>query len=325
MKNNQRWHTATVERIRDLSPTVREITLRPDEGATPWTVGSHLQVEVSIGDRSDIRTYSLVGLPDDVDGYRIAVKRAVPGRGGSRHMWRLAEGDSVSIAGPNNHFELSAGPPQSLLVAAGIGITPLLGMALTLAARNADCRMLYAARDDGELVYADRLREALGHRLATFAAARGERLDLDEQCRHLAAQGQLLVCGPIGLLNEAREVWARAGRPASLLRFETFGNSGARPNEAFWVRLPRHGLEFEVPPERSLLEVLESQGVEVLSDCKRGECGLCAVDIEQVQGTVDHRDVFFSPHEKLRNQRMCACVSRISGGGVVLDSAYRPD
>ena len=109
------------------------------------------------------------------------------------------------------------------------------------------------------------------------------------------------------------------------LRFETFGNSGRREAEPFWVELPRHGLRFEVPAERSLLDVLEEHGVQALSDCRRGECGLCAMDIVSVQGTVDHRDVFFSAHQKQANQRLCACVSRINGGGVVLDSAYRPD
>jgi vanillate O-demethylase ferredoxin subunit len=91
------------------------------------------------------------------------------------------------------------------------------------------------------------------------------------------------------------------------------------------VEVPRQGLRFEVPADRSLLDVLEAHGVQALHDCRRGECGLCAVDIVSVQGTVDHRDVFFSPHEKATNQRLCACVSRVCGGGIVLDPAWRPD
>ena len=110
------------------------------------------------------------------------------------------------------------------------------------------------------------------------------------------------------------------------LRFETFGNSGRDVAEPFWVELPRHGLRLQVPAERSLLDVLEDAGIDTLSDCKRGECGLCAVDIVSVQGRVDHRDVFFSAEQKRSDQRLCACVSRVcGGGGVVLDSAYRPD
>ena len=122
-----------------------------------------------------------------------------------------------------------------------------------------------------------------------------------------------------------RAAWAAAGRPAANLRFETFGNTGAHASEAFWVKLPRHGLELTVPADRTLLDVLEAAGIETLHDCKRGECGLCAVDVLSVDGRIDHRDVFFSAHEKAAGQRLCACVSRVTGGGLVLDSAYRPD
>ena len=126
-------------------------------------------------------------------------------------------------------------------------------------------------------------------------------------------------------MDAAREAWQRSGRPDAGLRFETFGNSGTRPAEAFWVELPRHGLRFEVPAGRNLLDMLEEHGVQALSDCRRGECGLCAMDIVSVQGAVDHRDVFFSAAQKQANERLCACVSRVCGGGVTLDSAYRPD
>jgi ferredoxin len=135
----------------------------------------------------------------------------------------------------------------------------------------------------------------------------------------------MLICGPLPLLDAARTAWAGAGRAAANLRFETFGNTGAHASEAFWVRLPRHGLELNVPADRTLLDVLNEAGVETLSDCRRGECGLCAMDIVSVHGTMDHRDVFFSAHEKQTDQRLCACVSRVAGGGVVLDSAYRAD
>ena len=81
----------------------------------------------------------------------------------------------------------------------------------------------------------------------------------------------------------------------------------------------------KVPADRSLLEMLESHGVPCLADCLRGECGLCAVEVLEVQGRIDHRDVFFSAAEKSGNQRLCACVSRACGGGLVIDSAWRPD
>jgi ferredoxin-NADP reductase len=328
MKNNLEWHPATVRAHRDLSPTVREFEIRPEGGVKPWTVGSHLNVQVLADGREETRSYSLVGLPHGPGSnevYRIAVKRAVPGRGGSRFMWSLETGAELMIGEPNNHFELAFGAAEFLLVAGGIGITPIVGMAQLLAERGAPVRMCYAARNPGELAYHEVLRGTLGERLRTFCDDAGERLDLAAEIAALAPRGQLWICGPMPLLDAAREAWAASGRDSADLRFETFGNSGRFEAQPFWVELPRHGLRLEVPADRSLLDVLNEAGVDTLYDCRRGECGLCAIDIVRTEGTVDHRDVFFSPHEKQTCTRMCACVSRVSGGGVVLDSAWRPD
>lgn len=328
MKNNQQWHPATVRAHRDLTPTVREFEIRPEGGVKPWSVGAHLNVQVLVDGREDTRSYSLVGLPHGPGArevYRIAVKRADPGRGGSRFMWGLETGAEIRIGEPNNHFELAFGAPEYLLVAGGIGITPIVGMAQTLAERGAVVRMAYAARSEAELAYHDVLRGTLGDRLRCLRDDAGERLDLAAEIAALAPRGQLWICGPMPLLDAAREAWAAAGRDAADLRFETFGNSGRFEAEPFWVELPRHGLRLEVPADRSLLDVLNEAGVDTLYDCRRGECGLCAVDVVRTEGRIDHRDVFLSPQQKRSCERMCACVSRVSGGGIVLDSAWRPD
>lgn len=328
MRNPLQWHTATVRAQRDLSPSVREFELRPEGGVLPWTVGSHLNVQVQTDAGLETRSYSLVGLPHGEGAgevYRIAVKRAQPGRGGSRFMWSLTSGAELSISEPNNHFPLAFGAPQYLLVAGGIGITPLLGMAWTLAQRGADVQMRYAARQADELVFREQLGAALGERLRTFADDRGEVLDLDAEIAALQPRAQLWVCGPVPLLDAARAAWARAGRASADLRFETFGNTGAHEAHTFWVDLPRHGVRLEVPAERSLLDVLNEAGVETLFDCRRGECGLCVMDIVGVQGIIDHRDVFLSARQKREGRSMCTCVSRVSGGGVTLDSSFRAD
>ena len=326
MRNNQQWHPAAVRQHRDLSPTVREFELRPEGGVKPWTVGSHLNVRIEVDGREETRSYSLVGMPaTNAETYRIAIKRAEQSRGGSRYMWALETGNELLIGEPNNHFELAFGAPQYLLVAGGIGITPIVGMALLLASRGADLRMRYAARTPDELVYRDWLAPVLKERLQTFIDEAGQRIDLDVEIAALARGARMLICGPMPLLDAAREAWGRAGRIAADLRFETFGNTGRHAAEAFWVRLPRHGLQLDVPADRSLLDVLNEAGVETLYDCCRGECGLCAMDIVALEGCVDHRDVFFSAQQKQSDARLCTCVSRVNGGGVVLDSAYRAD
>lgn len=325
---------ATVERITDLSPTVREFVLRPAAGSRTWMPGSHLVVGVDPappttrdcvpGAAFATRTYSLVDLPQ-AGTYTIAVKRLAPGRGGSRFMWALSEGDRIPIGGPQNHFPLSFDAPQFLLVAAGIGITPLLGMARGLARKGADLAMRYAARSEPELVYATPLRDVLGARLRTFSSADGQRLDLRAEIAALAPDAQLLACGPLSLLQAARDAWAQAGRPADRLRYETFGASGTRPAEPFWVRVKGRQDRIQVGADSTLLDALNDAGVETLYDCLRGECGLCALDIMEVEGEIDHRDVFLSSEEKRGNRRLCACVSRVAGGGVVIDSGFRDE
>jgi ferredoxin-NADP reductase len=328
MRNPLQWHPATVRAHRDLTPTVREFEIRPEGGVLPWTVGSHLNLQLPIGGRTETRSYSLVGLPGQQGGsevYRIAVKRVDASRGGSRHLWSLETGAELAVGEPANHFELPLGATQYLLVAGGIGITPLVGMAQLLQARGADVRLLYAARSAAEFALKDVLHASLGERLRTFASDAGQRIAFTDEIAALQPNALLLVCGPLPMLDALRAAWAQSGRPLTSLRFETFGNSGAVANEAFWVRLPRHGVELQVPADRTLLDVLNDAGIETLFDCRRGECGLCAVDVVETHGRIDHRDVFFSAHEKRGNQRVCACVSRVSGGGLVLDSAYRPD
>lgn len=330
MKIDDHWAEARIEATRDLSATVREFTLRPvGVNVAPWTVGSHLRVTLSDEGRTLLRSYSLVGLPQDSvrDGvYRIAVKRVDPSRGGSRCLWRLGSGAVIRIAGPDNHFELPLGAPFALLIAGGIGITPMLGMALTLAARGAPMRMLYAARSPDELVYADRLRAALGDRLVTFCDSAGERMDLAAEFAALPTDAQALVCGPAPLLQGAQAAWQGAGRAPAGLRFETFGSGGLQGAEAFWVQVagPR-AQRIEVPADASLLQTLAAHGVDVMADCERGECGLCTLEVLELHGAIDHRDVFLSAAEKSENQRLCACVSRVRGGGIVVDTGYRTD
>lgn len=313
---------------RDATPTVREFEIRAAQGmAASWQAGSHLQVQVLVNRKVQIRSYSLVGRPDG-QSFRIAVKRMDDGRGGSRAMWRLSAGDRLQISEPQNHFQLDLSAPHYLLVAGGIGITPLVMMAQQLQAHTlksgATLRMIYGVRAQEELAFLPLLRETLGDSLQTFVGERGESMDLAAAISALPAGGQLYTCGPVPLLEAVKKVWGEAGRPLADLRFETFGNSGRFAAQAFRVRLPRHQIDIMVPADTTLLDALESAGVEAIADCRRGECGLCVMDVLALEGEVDHRDVFLSAHEKAACQRICVCVSRVVGE-ISLDSAWRAD
>lgn len=196
-------------------------------------------------------------------------------------------------------------------------------MALALSECDANFRLLYAARRRSDLAFADELKERIGDRLETFVSADGARIDFEAEIARLAPEGELYVCGPIPMLEEAKRRWARSGRPAERLRFETFGNSGSFASEPFTIRIPRLNREIAVPQNQTMLEALEEAGVEMIYDCRRGECGLCALDIVEVDGVVDHRDVFFSDEEKARNQKLCTCVSRVAGASITIDTADR--
>ena len=323
MTHTPEWTDAVIQSSQDVTPTVRELTLSPANVAQAFDPGSHLQVQVLVNGKPQTRSYSLVGPPDGLT-YRIAVKCLPEGRGGSLAMWRLNVGDRLRITPPQNHFPLDLSAPAYLLVAGGIGITPLVLMAQTLVQRGAQVKLLYGARREEELAFAPSLTTSLGDRFKTFVTAKGETIDFAAAIASLPVGGQLYICGPALMLDAARSAWTLAGRPPANLRFETFGTSGRLAPEAFEVLIPRQKVQLRVAADESLLDALEMAGVQSLSNCRRGECGLCAMDVLAIDGEIDHRDVFLSDHEKLENKRLCICVSRVIGS-VTLDSSYRPD
>jgi vanillate O-demethylase ferredoxin subunit len=186
-------------------------------------------------------------------------------------------------------------------------------------------KLLYGARQAQELAYHDVLMKQLKtEELVVSLDSQGERLDFKAQISQLPMSTLAYVCGPQAMLSAVKEAWQACNRPAENLHFETFGTSGAKANEAFKLKVPRHDLDIEVKHDESLLEVLERNGVQTLFDCQRGECGLCAMDVLSLEGEIDHRDVFLTEHEKAGNRKICVCVSRVCGT-IILDSAYRGD
>lgn len=324
MRFIETWTPATLVSTRDLVPGIREFLIRPDQfDGVAYPVGSHINVNVTIDGLPETRSYSLVGEASPA-GLRIAVRRAEDSRGGSRYMWQLKPGARLDITQPASLLAVDWSRENYCLIAGGIGITPILGAAQALARRGADFTLHYAARSRAEAAYVDDLAALLGDRLVVHAGDEGQRLDLDALFASVPKGALGLFCGPMRMLDAARHAWIGAGHPLTDLRYETFGSSGTLPTETFRVRLKGSDVELEIPRERSMLDVLNASGFEVISDCKRGECGLCAIDVVEVDGEIDHRDVFFSDHQKESNQKICACVSR-ARGTITVDTLLRVD
>ncbi len=325
MRFSLHWSEAKVAATRDLTPSIRLIEIVPADGhSEPWRPGAHIDVAVMADGRPETRSYSLVGRPQ-AGIYRIAVRRAPDSRGGSAFMHGLKPGQALRISNPQTLFEIDWQAPEALLIAGGIGITPILGMAEAIAEHGTPMRLAYCGRRRSDMAFLAELEERLGERLSLHVSEEGSRIDLTAAIAGLGREAACYVCGPMRLLDAVRAAWADAGRSPARLHFETFGSSGHFAAEPFEVLVPRHDVRVTVGAHESLLQALRDAGVEVLSDCERGECGLCALDVIEAEGEIDHRDVFFSEQQKAFGDKVCVCVSRAIGGRLVLDTAYRAD
>ncbi|MFJ3802593.1 PDR/VanB family oxidoreductase [Streptomyces sp. NPDC090088] len=305
--------------MREVAPDIALITLSPPEPAPTPPPGSHLDVTVRLPSGDDTRSYSVVDLGHDDGLLRMAVRRQPEGRGGSLWMHTLKPGDALEVTGPLDEFRPTPGRAPGVLLAAGIGITPVLGLARALRTRGSDYRIVYAGRSRDRMAFTTELESAHPGLVTLAESARGARVDPAEVVAGVPGGGVLYVCGPMGLLSDVRRAWQQDGRPPGDLRFETFGTSGSHPARPYRVTVPRHGVTVEVPAGTSMLDALQEAGVEVLYDCLRGECGLCRVRVLEAQGTIDHRDVFLSARQRAEGDQMCACVSRIVGPEAVID------
>jgi ferredoxin-NADP reductase len=317
---------ATIRAVHDVASDVRMIEIEPGNGhARSYPTGSHLDIAVMIDELPDIRSYSLVG-EAPVDGaYRIAVKEIPESRGGSVFVRALQPGTEVEVSEPQSHFELEYHRPEYLLVAGGIGITPIFGMAHALKRHGRPFRVLYAARSREQMPFLEELSELLGNDLELFVSENDERLDIEAEIDRLHPDGELYLCGPLRLRDAAQKAWREKERTADRLRFETFASGGRFAPEEFVARVRDADTEVSVRRNRTLLDALRDQGVDMMWDCLRGECGLCVAQVVEVEGELDHRDVFLSEEEQEAGATIVTCVSRAVGGPITIDTGFRTD
>jgi ferredoxin-NADP reductase len=289
----------------------------PDGGGTlpPWQPGAHIELHLPSGRR---RQYSLCGDPADRYRYRIAVRRIAGGGGGSAEVHdALGEGVRVAIAGPRNAFPFAA-EPSVLLIAGGIGITPILPMAREAARRGLDWRLVHTGRSRGSMPFAAELAElaaAAPGRVAILPDDESGVPDAAELLSLSPAAGAVYCCGPAPMIDGVRRAFG--GSRASALHFERFAPPPITDGRPFELQLGDTGPVLPVPHDRSALEVLHDALPDLPFSCRQGFCGTCRVRV--ARGSVDHRDRRLTATERAAGS-MLPCVSRApEGERLVLD------
>jgi len=307
--NIEVWQVGTVIEAVSIATNIQRIVLEPSEPrkAEP---GSHIDVMVRIDGHRDRRSYSVVESDNDGKRLVISVLKAPLSRGGSVFMHSLKPGDELEITQPLQNFPLRVGAERYILLAGGIGVTAMIDMARVLKNLGAQYTFVYAGRTRAAMAYLSELQEAHGGNLAVHVDDEGTSLDVNTLVAQAGGETELYMCGPIRLMDAVRRVWTERELTFPNLRYETFGNSGWYDPEEFVVKVPRLNLEVKVGQGRSMLEALEDAGADMMFDCRKGECGLCEVRILKLEGSVDHRDVFYSARQKSSAERMACCVSR---------------
>lgn len=311
-----------VSRVADEAPDIRSFVLEPVDGAAlpPCTPGSHIDVYLQPG---LTRQYSLCNGPQEQGHYQIAVKKEPASRGGSRHMHeQVRPGDRLEISAPKNNFALDAGASPCLLVAGGIGITPLLSMAKHLVAAGREFELLYFSRAVAQTAFHALLSSPqFGRRVAFHYALEPDavRAYLRRKLWQRDGDTQLYLCGPRPFMDLVEQTAAATWPPASV-HLEYFGadpQASAGPRASFVVRLARSGLACEVGTGQTVVDAVAAQGVQIETSCEQGVCGTCLTGV--LAGTPDHRDVFLTDDEKQAGDKFCPCVSRSLGPELVLD------
>lgn len=319
--------TLKVQEIDELTPAIKKFVFQAvDGGSLPsFSAGAHIDFHLETG---MIKSYSLANDPSETDRYVTAILREESGAGGSLYMHdQVHVGKELTITPPQNNFELAEQASQHILLAGGIGITPLLAMGYKLRDEKKDCYLHYCSKSVEETAFLDEVKTIFGNNL-TLHHDGGDPANGINLADTFSAQpngAHVYICGPSGLLNAARDATSH-WREGSV-HFELFTSaktdeekatlqSRAAEDDSFEIELAKSGKILEVPPDKSILQVLWENDIEVLHACEEGWCGNCVV--EYLSGGVDHRDEVLDDVD--RESKLQVCISRaLPGEKIVLD------
>lgn len=305
----EQWLDARVVARRKLAKDIIELAITRPPGVTgQWEAGAHISLKLNNG---IVRQYSLCGSLEEPELWRIAVKLEAPGRGGSARVHELLGPETpVLISTPRNNFRLAEGERPCLLIAGGIGITPMLPMIESLQSRNAQWQLIYLGRNLEGMAYAQQLSERYPAQVHIWSSAEQGRFNLAHALSQQATDVRVYSCGPAALLDDLQRLCAEYDVTLTVERFQSqHFETGA--DEAFDVVVESSGKVIPVAKDESILKALAREGIHVLSTCQEGTCGSCEVKI--LEGQAIHRDTVLTDEEKIANNSLMVCVSRCAG------------
>jgi vanillate monooxygenase ferredoxin subunit len=309
--------SVTISKIRQEATDIRSYELLPLAEALPsYKAGAH--IEVRLTDKM-ARCYSLCGR--ERDRYLIAVKREPKSSGGSQYLHDVVrEGDSLTISAPRNQFPLHETAEPAILIGGGIGITPLLAMAYELSSAGRSFHMHYFARSVSAAAFRGLLKSGEFDAKCSLHFGLSPPAVNTRMMSCLAAApraAHVYVCGPGPFIDTAVALAKRA-RPDLTAHFERFTGTTPSPDaKALELILAKSNRKVTVPPDKSILEVLEAEGLEPAATCRQGFCGDCIVDV--LDGELDHRDEILTEEEKMAGNKLCICVSRAKSKFLTID------
>ncbi|MGO4282296.1 PDR/VanB family oxidoreductase [Cupriavidus sp. RAF20_2] len=310
--------TMRVQAMRFEARGVVSIELRDPSGATlpEFSPGAHIDLHLANG---LVRSYSLCGAPEARDRYTVGVLQDRNSRGGSRFVHeQLRVGSTLTVATPRNHFALDEDAAHTVLVAGGIGVTPIVCMARRLAELGRAFTLVYCARSREEAAFVDTL-SAYGDAVRFhFDDEHGAPPDLQAMLAGQEAGTHFYCCGPGPMLNAFEAACAAHGYAnVHIERFAADPATEAVQEGEYSVTLQRTGANVRVPSGKSLLDALLEAGVAMEYSCREGVCGSCETAV--LDGCPDHRDSVLSNSERAANNTMMVCVSGCKGQRLVLD------
>jgi tetrachlorobenzoquinone reductase len=306
-------------RLTAIRYAARDINLyefsRVDGGVLPsFAPGAHIDLHLPNG---IMRQYSLIECEAQPRCYVIGVKLDPQSRGGSKHLHReMRVGQALKISSPRNNFPLIEAASHSILIAGGIGVTPIWCMWNRLQAAGKSAQLYYSSRSRQDVVFPDKTMGKPHIVVHVDDENQGTTLDLQRILAEAPKNAHVYCCGPTPMLK-AFEL-ATTSWPPDQVHVEYFSSQVAAAAEGgFTVELKRSGKEVKIEPGQTILQALTAMGIDAPYSCEEGVCGACMTKV--LSGEPDHRDSVLTPAERASNKKIMICCSGSKSDRLVLD------